>query len=52
MAKKSEAKIRAIVEAPEQTNLTQTRSFLGLVNYYHKFILNAAEILYPIIMIS
>lgn len=46
--KKSQAKIKAIVEAPEPTNLTETRSFLGLVRYYHKFILNAAEILYPI----
>jgi hypothetical protein len=46
--RKSDDKIKAITEAPEPTNITEVRSFLGLVNYYHKFIPSAAEILNPI----
>lgn len=31
-------KIRAITEAPEPENVSQLRSFLGLLNYYSKFV--------------
>ena len=31
-------KVRAIVEAPAPQNIVQLRSFLGLVNYYSKFL--------------
>ena len=31
-------KVRAIVEAPRPTNVSQLKSFLGLLNYYGKFL--------------
>ena len=34
------AKVEAIVNAPSPKNVTELRSFLGLVNYYGKFIKN------------
>ena len=33
-----EDKVRAIHEAPTQQNITQLRAFVGLLNYYGKFI--------------
>ena len=38
-------KISAIVEAPMPTNVQQLRSFLGLLNYYRKFL---ASIIQPL----
>ena len=35
----SKNKIRAIREAPEPTNITELKSFLGLLNYYLMFLL-------------
>lgn len=43
----SEAKIRAIKEAPEPKNLSELKSFLGLLNYYRPFIPNLACFLSP-----
>ncbi|KAK9681013.1 hypothetical protein QE152_g38643 [Popillia japonica] len=40
-----ESKLRAIEQAPRPTNLTQLRSYLGLLNYYRKFIPMASSIL-------
>ena len=37
---KTPEKIRAVVEAPQPDNITQLRAFLGMVNYYHRFLLN------------
>ena len=31
-------KVRAIVEAPQPVNITQLKSFLGMLNYYGKFL--------------
>ena len=45
---KTEDKIIAIKEAPVPTNKTQLRSFLGLVNYYHKWLDNVAQIAKPL----
>ncbi|XP_049333824.1 uncharacterized protein K02A2.6-like [Astyanax mexicanus] len=45
---KSPEKMRAIVEAPAPISLTQLRSFLGLINYYGRFIPNLATILNPL----
>ena len=36
----TEEKTRAIREAPRPTNVTELRSFLGIVNYYSKFLPN------------
>ncbi|XP_045778211.1 uncharacterized protein K02A2.6-like [Maniola jurtina] len=40
-------KIEAIVAAPPPTNVTQLRSFMGLVNFYSKFCSNMSDILKP-----
>ncbi|UYV70739.1 K02A2.6-like, partial [Cordylochernes scorpioides] len=41
------SKIEAVVEAPEPTNVSQLRSFIGLIMYYSRFIRNIADILAP-----
>ena len=44
----SEAKIKGIVNAPTPQNVSELRSFLGLVNYYGKFLPDLATILAPL----
>ena len=44
----TQEKLKAIVEAPAPKNVQELRSFLGLINYYGKFIQNAATILAPL----
>ena len=44
----SESKVKAIKEAPIPTNITELRSFLGLLNYYHKFLPDLSTILAPL----
>ena len=44
----TEEKIRAITEASPPTNVSQLRSFLGLINYYGKFFPNLANTLAPL----
>ena len=41
-------KINAIVNAPKPQNVTELRDYLGLVNYYGKFIPNLASLLQPL----
>ena len=41
-------KVEAIVEAPVPKNVNELRSFLGLVNYYGKFIPCLSTILHPL----
>ena len=41
-------KISAIVNAPQPENVQQLRSFLGLLNYYRKFLPHLATILQPL----
>ena len=41
-------KVDAIVHAPRPKNTQELRSFLGLANYYGKFIRNLAEITHPL----
>ena len=41
-------KMRAISEAPSPQNVTQLRSFLGVVNYYSKFLPNLSTMLAPL----
>ena len=43
-----EAKVKAIVEAPEPQNIGELRSFLGMVNYYGKFLPDLATTLAPL----
>lgn len=46
--KKTQSKIKAIVNAPVPTNVNKLQSFLGLVNYYRNFVPNASSILSPL----
>ena len=41
-------KVEAITNAPKPTNVKELRSFLGLLNYYGKFIRNLSSILHPL----
>ena len=42
--KPSMEKVRAIVEAPQSINITQLKSFLGMLNYYGKFLTNLSTL--------
>ena len=44
----SSSKVQAIKEAPEPRNLTELKSFLGLLNYYSKFLPNLSVLLSPL----
>ena len=41
-------KVRAIVDAPETQNVSELRSFFGLVNYYGKFLPQFSTLLAPL----
>ena len=41
-------KLKAIVDAPTPKNITELRSFLGLLNYYGKFLPNLSTLLHPL----
>ena len=42
-----EEKIRPILEAPAPENVTQLKSFLGMLNYYHRHLPQIADVLEP-----
>ena len=42
------SKLEAIIKAPNPENVQQLRSFLGLINYYSKFVANLASLLHPL----
>ena len=44
----SGSKIKAIANAPAPTNVGQLRAFLGLANYYSRFLPNLADVLAPL----
>ena len=44
----SEEKVRAIRDAPEPQSVSQLKSFLGILNYYSKFLPNLSVTLYPL----
>ena len=46
--KKSPDKVKAIRNAPRPENISQLRSFLGLVNYYRSFLPNLSTVLGPL----
>ena len=41
-------KIKAVTEWPQPTTVTEARSFLGLVHYYRRFILNFSKVAKPL----
>ena len=41
-------KVRDLAEAPVPKDISQVRSFLGLVNYYAKFLPNLSSVLAPL----
>ena len=41
-------KLQAILQAPSPKNVQELRSFLGLLNYYGKFIPNLATLIHPL----
>ena len=41
-------KLEAVVKAPEPKNVQELRSFLGMLNYYGKFIPNISTIVHPL----
>ena len=45
---KTQEKIQAVNNAPPPTNVSQVRSFLGLINYYHRFLPDLATVLHPL----
>ncbi|KXJ08403.1 Retrovirus-related Pol polyprotein from transposon 297 [Exaiptasia diaphana] len=46
--RKTQKKIEAVINAPSPQNVNQLRSWLGFVNYYHKFLPNLASELQPL----
>ena len=46
-----ESNVQAVVEAPEPQNIAEIRSFLGMVNYYGKFLPDLATTLYSTIVL-
>jgi len=45
---KMQEKIEAVVNTPRPENVSQLRLFLGLVNYYNRFLLNVSIVLHPL----
>jgi hypothetical protein len=45
---KADAKVNAIIDAPRPADVAQLRSFLGMVQYYHKFIANLSTVVHPL----
>ena len=43
-----EDKVRAIQESPKPTNVSELKSFLGIINYYGKFVPNLSSHLSPL----
>ena len=44
----SPSKVEAVKRAPVSINITELRSFLGLINYYHKFLPQFSTTLAPL----
>lgn len=44
---KDNSKVQAIIEAQRPTNVTETKAYVGLINYYARFFPNLAMILAP-----
>ena len=44
----SPEKVQAIVEAPSPATVTEPRSFLGMLQYYGKFLPNLSTLMHPL----
>lgn len=44
----TDEKVTAIIQAPRPSNVSELRSYLGLLNYYGKFLGNLASTLHPL----
>lgn len=44
----TESKVKAVKEAPTPRNVSELRSFLGLINYYQKFLPSLSSALHPL----
>ena len=47
----TQEKVQAISEAPAPTNVTQLRAYLGLLNFYRRFLPQAATKLEPLTLV-
>ena len=45
------SKVEAILRAPAPTNVTELKSFLGLVNFYGRFLNKLADVLHPMYLL-
>ncbi|XP_021354167.1 uncharacterized protein K02A2.6-like [Mizuhopecten yessoensis] len=45
---KADNKVEAVLKAPEPSDVSELRAFLGLVNYYGRFLPNLSTTLYPL----
>ena len=45
---KTNAKIEAVQNAPRPQDVSSVRGFLGMVNYYHRFLPNLSSVLHPL----
>ena len=41
-------KVQAVQDFPQPVTPRQLREFLGLINFYHRFIRNSAQLLQPL----
>lgn len=46
--RKDENKVKAMIETPKPKNVDQIRAFVGMINYYSKFVPKLAQILRPL----
>ena len=46
-----DSKVKAVVDAPAPRDVAELRSFLGMVNYYSKFLPDLATVLSPLYML-
>jgi len=45
---KSPERVKAVLKAPRPCNVAEMRSFLGLVNYFNKFLPNLSTVVHPL----
>ena len=49
---KSAEKVEAVLNAPRPNDVAEVRSFLGLINYYHRFLPNLSTVVHPLTQLS